>query len=64
MREAASGDRLAGWPPAKIPLASRLFAERRDEGGSALDRWTFGLWHSRPSIQRQAVRRQQRSAPS
>ncbi len=60
MRGPVGGERLAAWPPVNIPLASRLFVERRDEGDSALDRWASGWWLSRPSPKRQAMRRQQR----
>ncbi len=59
-RTPAGGERLAAWPPVNIPLASRLFVERRDEGDSALDRWASGWWLSRPISKARAMHRQQR----
>ncbi len=36
------------WPPAHVPVSSRLFPERRDDLESALDRWVTGTWLSLP----------------
>ena len=36
------------WPPAHLPLATRVFAERAEHAETALDRWTAGMlatWH-------------------
>jgi preprotein translocase subunit SecA len=39
----APRSRVCTWPPVRLPLAQRIFAEREEDADTALDRWTAGL---------------------
>jgi len=43
MTAPAFSPRLGDWPPARIALAQRIFAERIEEPDTAFDRWTVGM---------------------
>jgi preprotein translocase subunit SecA len=43
MAAALPSPRLADWPPARLELAARVFAERAEASDTAFDRWLIGL---------------------
>jgi preprotein translocase subunit SecA len=59
MAASPSSTRLLDWPPARLELAARVFAERAEESDTALDRWIVGLLASRraPAALRRRGRR-------
>ena len=52
MASSFSNPPLADWPPARLELAPRIFAERTEEADTSFDRWIAGLLSSihAPSI--------------